>query len=265
MTARRRVTSSVLVDLDRLVTAGDRAVLETLWRVRLASGPQLQALHHGGDGEAAKQRRIRQLSRMSRLQLVVRLDRRIGGVAGGSRASVYALDVAGLRLVDPTGAARRPWVTSSPFVAHSLAVTQLYVDLVTAERLGRLELIRFDCEPRCWRHFTDRRGEPVDLKPDADVIVGAGEFEHHAFVEIDLATESRPRIRAKTQRYIDYDATGREQDCRGVRPRVVWATTTDQRRQLLAETLAPFERTLPGVFVATTTDRLIDVIGGAGT
>ncbi len=171
---------------------------------------------------------------------------------------MYVLDRDGLRLLDPTLPARRPWTTSTPFVAHAIAVTQLLVDLTLAERAGDLELLNFDAEPRCWRRFRTRSGETVTLKPDADVTVAIGEFEYHAFIEVDLATESRPRIQAKSRLYHDYLESGAEQQKRGVTPRVLWLTTTTERCAAISDALSQVTRAMPAVFHAALLEQLVE-------
>lgn len=231
------LTSHRLSSLQANLTPEDARVLEDLQKVRVATGLQLQRLHHG-TGDAAKQRRVRQLSRMSRMRLITRLARRVGGVTGGSVSSVYALDLAGLRLLDTSGRPRRPWTPSTPFVAHAVAVTELYVQLVEAARIGRIELLGFDAEPRCWRHYTDGRLEPATLKPDADVTLAVGDFEHHWFIEVDLGTESAPRVVAKARQYLDFYGTGDELQSRGVVPRVLWVVPDERRRLQVTDALA---------------------------
>lgn len=237
MTRRPYVTSQRLEDVQQRLTDHDREVLTTLRKVRVATGLQLQRIHHGVD-HAAQQRRIRQLNRLARWQLVTRLNRRIGGLGSGSVSSVYCLDVAGLRLLDLTGSrARQPWTPSTPFVAHGLAVTELYVGLIEATRAGTCELVDFTAEPKCWRPFTGRHGDRVTLKPDAHAVVAAGEFEHHWFIEVDRATEARPRILTKAKTYLDYHRTGIEQDQHDVFPRVLWVAPDERRTRQLAEVL----------------------------
>jgi hypothetical protein len=237
VTRRSYVTAHRLDGLHGQLTDADWAVLDHLRRLRVATGLQMQRLVHG-QGEAAKHRRLRQLTRLSRLRVVTRMERRaIGGIGGGSRPSVYVLDVSGLRLVNPQSKARRPWQPSTPFVEHAVMVSEVFVGLVEAERRGRLELLGFDAEPRCWRHWPNRHGEAVTLKPDADVTVAVGEFEHHWFVEADRATESLPRITRKAAEYVDYLATGAEQAKRGVVPKVAFIVPDERRLEAVADAL----------------------------
>lgn len=227
--SHRYVTAQRLADLHDRLDDRDWSLVRDLRRVRVLSGLQVQQLHHG-DGESAKQRRVRQLGRLSRWQVIRRLERRIGGVNGGSVSSVYSLDVAGQRLADITDGQRRsPWTPSSPFVRHALTVSDAYVRLRLAERAGQVELVGFDTEPDCWQHYHDHGGEQVVLKPDAYVVTAEGDFEHHAFVEIDLGTEGTKRIRTKMRSYADYIDSGVAAARHGVVPLVVWASPLPSR------------------------------------
>lgn len=237
MTRRMYVTSRRLDGLHHRLTESDWQVLAELRKLRVLTGLQLQRLVHGSD-DGAKHRRLRQLARLSRMQVIARMERRaIGGVGGGSRPSVYVLDVAGLRLVDSTGQARRPWQPSTPFIEHAVMVSEVYVQLVEADRRGDAELLHFDAEPKCWRHWQDRHGDAVTLKPDADATLGVGDFELHWFLECDRATESRPHITRKAREYTDYFETGAEQATRGVTPQVLWIVPDERRKAVIADAL----------------------------
>lgn len=263
MNRPRYLTAQRLTDIQRQLTDHDREVLTTLRKVRVATGVQLQRVHHTGSGGAAKQRRIRQLTRLTRWQLVTRLNRRVGGLEGGSVSTVYCLDVAGLRLLDLTGnRIRNPWTPSTPFIAHSLAVTELYVGLIEATRAGACELADFTAEPKCWRTFTGRHGDKVTLKPDAHAIVAVGEFEHHWFIEADRATEPRPRILAKARTYLDYHRTGIEQDQHDVFPRVLWVAPNERRTDQLTEVLERLTIDERSIFSVTTDAAAIDALTG---
>ena len=258
------LTSRRLHSIQQQLTSRDREILKTLRDVRVATGLQIQRLHHGL-GDAAKQRRIRQLTRLARWQLVTRLNRRVGGIEAGSISSVYTLDVAGLRLLDVTSTrVRKPWTPSTPFVAHALAVTELYVGLVEANRAGFAELVSFDAEPRSWRSFTSRRGDNITLKPDAHAVVGVGEFEPHWFIEVDRSTETRPRILAKSRIYVDYQETGIEQDRHEVFPRVLWVTPDERRRAELDAVLLGLPLAERSIFDVTTDAEAIASLRGEG-
>lgn len=145
----RYVTPAVLRQLEQSLSERDRLVLATLRQLRLATGDQLQRLHF--DGLTERQRR-RALASLETHRLIVRLARPVGGVRAGSAGSVFALDLAGQRLTASGGPAHggrteRPWTPGQPFMAHTLAITELYVQIVAAARSGHLELLRFQAEP----------------------------------------------------------------------------------------------------------------------
>src|SRR5690348_806582 len=68
----------------------DLEVLATLGRLRLLTGGQIQRLHMADGSSTTQARRSRaMLQRLTELRLVVRLERRIGGVRSGSSGFVY--------------------------------------------------------------------------------------------------------------------------------------------------------------------------------
>src|SRR5687768_5196430 len=110
MSGGSRISGRKLMELAAALGPTEQAVIQSLRRVRLASGAQLVRLHFTDRPHAAVQAR-RLLARMVEERLLCALGRRIGGVRAGSSGYVYALDVTGQRLADlgrPT-VARRPW------------------------------------------------------------------------------------------------------------------------------------------------------------
>lgn len=237
---RRYLSSSRLTVLAERLTELDRAILATLRRVRLASGHQLERLHFTPH-EARQRRRV--LASLVDRGLVARLPRVIGGVRAGSSGYLYALDVAGQRLTDQTGPARgqrlqRPWTPGTPFIAHTLLVTELYVALVEASRAPCFELLDFQTEPVCWRAFSGRGGGRVTLKPDAYVRVGSGDYEDHWFIEVDRGTEAPNTIQRKADLYRAYWSSGRElARTGGVFPRVLFLVPDETHHGVLVEVL----------------------------
>ncbi len=75
------------------------------------------------------------------------------------------------------------------------------------------------------------------LKPDAYAVVGTGEFEQHAFIEVDLGTTSSRRLAVKGQSYIDYHATRLEQRRVGVFPVVIWVANSTERTRVISRAL----------------------------
>jgi hypothetical protein len=192
------------------------------------------------------------MQRLADLKLVIRLGRRVGGVRAGSSGFVYGLSGHGQAVLDLDGLyggrRRRVWQTSPSFEDHVLAVSELYVGLVEAERAGKVELLAFEAEPGCWRRFSGNGGQVVALKPDAFVRLGIGDVERSVFVEVDRGTESAPTIARKCQTYLTYWRSGLEQARHEVFPAVVWLTITDRSRQRIAGVLKRLPTDAAGLF-----------------
>ena len=244
MSAAHRVTAARVEKLDAQLSARDRAVIETLDLLRVCCTRQIERLHFIRGTDLANARMCRKtLKRLVSLGVISRLERRVGGVRAGSSGFVYALDTAGQRLASASGPAggrrlRRPWTPGQAFLRHQLDVSKLYVRLQETERTGKLELLEFWAEPLCWRRFTGIGGVRTVLKPDAFVRVGAGEFEHLAFIEVDRATESASTIARKLAVYRRYFQTGREQDRFGTFPRVVFLVPSEERKAVIVDVFA---------------------------
>jgi hypothetical protein len=206
---------------DRL-SARDWAIIETINRLHLVTGHQLERLHFAdlAAGRSRTVTRSRTLARLVRWRVLVPLPRRVGGPRQGSTVTVYALDTAGgwlLRQRASQGTARRirrPGLSGERFVRHTLAVAELSVTLVEADRSGAFVLRDFQPEPR----WPDGLGGW--LKPDAYLVVSNGRVDHLWWVEMDLATESLPTIRRKLRTYLDFLSRG-GRGPRGAMPRVL--------------------------------------------
>lgn len=264
MSRRRSVTTRRLDDITARLDDLDWSVLADLDRLRMVTATQIQRLHHG-DGEAARKRRVRQLSRLSRMGLTMRMDGRIGGPEAGSFPSIYTLDVAGIRLLHPERSrSRRPWTPSNPYVAHHLAVAEVYVTLVELARTAGVdvEILSFTTEPACWRSWTSPLGAPMSLKPDAHVVLGAGSNEAHWWVEVDRASESLPRVLTKCRSYIAYWRTGIEESAVGVFPKVLWVVPDERRRGQLVKAVGRLDAEDRILFAVATDDEAAAAMAG---
>jgi len=223
--------------LDRLADdLADRelAILRSLDRIRLASASQLERLHF--DGSSARQRR-RVLESLAERRLLCRLDRVVGGRRAGSSGYLYALDVAGQRLLARrTGLpVRRPTTPGAPFVAHTLDVSELYVGLVEAERRGVTQILDFQADPAAWRRYPGPGGGTAVVKPDAFVRLASGGYEDAYFVEVDRGSEAPSTLARKADTYRAYYASGLEQRRHGVFPRVLWTVPNERRHQTVVD------------------------------
>jgi hypothetical protein len=218
--------------------------------LRLAGAGHLERLHFREGSPVTQGRRCRRvLQRLTDHHLIGRLERRVGGVRAGSAGFIYRIAPKGLQVLDLLGdgsgaSYRRRPEPSRHLGDHTLAGTELYVALVEAERAGRLEVLRHEPEPNCWRTYLGHGGQRVVLRPDGLVVTAApeGQTEHWWFVEVDLGTEAPTTIRSKVHAYQAYAATGQEQAAHGVFPRVAFLTTTERRAAVLDRAI----RSVPG-------------------
>jgi len=252
------VTSRRLDELVRSLSERELAVIGTLDRVRVATGRQLE---RSCFPDVTRRQTRSVLTSLADRRLLARLPRVVGGVRAGSGGYVYTLDVAGQRLVRPDQVRRhRPWPIGMSFLAHSLAVSELFVRLVEAERAGRLRLVSFVTEPACWRSFHGPGGVRTVLKPDAALVARLGRFEDWWFVEVDRGTESRPTLARKFDLYRAFWQSGMEQARIGVFPRVLWLVPDEQRRAALVEIVGRQPGEAWTLFVVTTETQAVDCL-----
>jgi hypothetical protein len=231
----RYVTAARAQRLASRLSDRERAVLASLRRLRVATSAQLERLHFA---EVTPRQARMVLASLVEQGLIARLPRRVGGVRAGSAGYVYVLDVAGQRLSPLSGRrVQRPWPVGTPFLAHSLAVSELYVRLMEAERQGRAELRlgEYRTEPACWRRFAAPGAGRLTLKPDAEVTLRLGRFEDRWFIEVDRATESRSTLDRKLGCYVRYWQSGQEQARLGIFPKVLWIVPDSARVDVLVD------------------------------
>ncbi|WP_430478123.1 replication-relaxation family protein [Streptomyces sp. P11-1] len=253
--------------LRKRLSERDFAVLAVLQRVRLASLRQLQRLLVTDGSSRARTRRAQLLlTRLTKLGLVTRFSRTIGGIRAGSSGYIYGLSGLGQAVLDTGGPLggkrRRVWESKPYFQDHMLEVAELYVQLVEQHRLGEGDLLAYDAEPAAWRHFTGPGGELVMVKPDAFVRIGTGAVERSSFVEVDLTTETLPTIQRKSQRYIDYWRSGTEQQRHGVFPKVVWLVQNERRAERIAGVIKKLAHDAQNLFAVGLLGNSARLLGG---
>jgi hypothetical protein len=259
---RRRLSPRQLAAISDQLSSRDHKALRTVSRFRVMSGRQLQELLWDEVSPNARARIARRgLARLARLGVLQPLARRVGGERSGSASTTFAVGRAGQYLVQSgQRSERRVRAAQTPgarYLAHTLAVAQLYVNLIAAERQEQAELIRFEPEPECWRPYMVGFGARQVLKPDAFLKLARGEYEFSWFIEQDMATEALTTVKSKAARYHDYFRTGTEQAARGVFPRVLWIAPDEDRAEDIRETLTQLPAAAHRLFVvATTADAL---------
>ena len=245
-----RISPSRLDEIAARLQEHDWKVLNFVSGCRLATGRQLViglylADRQSDPGKARVARR--HLKRLSDWRILDPLPGRwIGGVRGGSDTLVYGVGTAGARLIARRGLRRsRLGRPGARYVDHTLACTQVAVDLRLAVAHRELDLIEIQHEPQCWRSYLGGLGERLTLKPDLFVRVArpGSAHEYRAMLEVDRATESDRTIRGKAERYLSHYRSGEELRHHAIHPRIVWTAPTpgrsSQLRHLLGGLPAP--------------------------
>jgi hypothetical protein len=247
----QRLGARRLDHLKTQLSERDQALLASIGQLRLATSRHLEALHFADAATplTAARKARRALQRLAILGLTRRLERQIGGLHAGSAGFIYTLTQAGQRLLDQPGARKRVGEPSALFVAHTLALAELFVALTLAARANDgLELLDLQTEPTCWRGWTNLGGGPELLRPDLYLAVGVGADELRWFVELDRGTEHRPALNRKCHAYQDYFESGVEQSRDDVFPRVAWLVPDTTRAAVLADVVAANPRFTPELF-----------------
>jgi protein involved in plasmid replication-relaxation len=225
----------------------DREIVQLVGKLSLVSGQQIRRVCFVGSGNSRtdEQRARRALLSLTRLGVLARLERRVGGARSGSEGFCYRLAPAGRRLMRRWAGdseAGRSWSLPEPgerFVRHRLAVSDVYVRLVEMTRqkeAADIEVIAFEAEPACWRAFIGYGGVRSMLKPDAFVRLGVGAHERWWFVEVDLGTVSRRTRESQAGAYRTYWRSGAYGD---VMPRVLWLTPNELIRERALAAIRP--------------------------
>jgi Replication-relaxation len=250
---RRHLSPRQLTAISEQLSPRDYEALRVVGRFRVMSGAQLQELLWAEISAPARARVARRgLSRLVRLGVLEPLARRVGGERAGSASTTFAVGRAGQYLLKSGRRVRAAYTPGARYLAHTLAVAQLYVELVAAQRLGSVELVGFEPEPESWRPYMAGFGARQVLKPDAFLKLAIGDYDFSWFIEVDMATEALTTVKAKALRYHDYYRTGTEQAARGVFPRVLWIAPDTGRAETIRETLAQLPTDAHRLFAVTT-------------
>jgi hypothetical protein len=247
----------------------DRAIVETVARLTLVSGRQLTDLlfsdvpHLG----TRTRRAGRVLGRLVEQRVLDHLERRRGGFGGGSSAWVYALGPAGRRVVaywagEGLPRSRSAHEPGAMWTAHTLAISDLYIRLRQAERVGRGELLAFDVEPACWRRYSRLGGTAGVLKPDVYVEVGAGDWIDSFFIEQDMGSEHRGQLTRQHHAYAEHFRAGVEQAKTGIYPGVLWVVPDAKRASLLADIHRGLPEQTRRLFTVAISGQALEVLCG---
>jgi hypothetical protein len=267
----RYLTATRLHELEAKLTERDLSLLRFVTDLRFMSGAQLTRLcFAAGDDPLAEARAARRaLLRLTRLDVLARLPRPVGGVRAGSAGFVYHLGLAGQRLsiergLLPERRGRRSTSPGTLFVRHALQVAELHTRLTEADRSRRFELLELAAEPACWRSYGGIGGQRLTLKPDSYVRLGVGAYEHSYFIEVDRGTEGTRALTTQMQHYVSYHHSGHEQAAHGVFPKVLWLAPSDQRASVMAACVRRLPKTGRELFGVASFDEALTVMAAAG-
>lgn len=237
----------------------DLTILTLVASARVVSGRQVERAcfpAEAGTPPTTARRCRRVLSRLADEGCLRRLERRIGGSRAGSADYVYRIGGRGRTALGLSGRAGR-WEPGERFVAHQLAIAEVHVELLAAERRGLVTVGSIEHEPATWRRFLD--GEAMArLKPDLLVEFSTPDgWELRWWVEVDRATEHVPTVLRKAERYERYWRSGAEAAVHPVFPRVLWSVPDESRVAELRSGLAARQLT-PELFVVTTAAQTVN-------
>ena len=219
-----------------LTTLSDRdwAIVDSVDRLRLVSSSQLERLHFHSftTPHSRSVKRSHVLKRLVDGRVLIPFERRVGSSQRGSDKLCYALDSAGLQLMRLRANAdgrerlvRRPRLPGERSVRHTLAVSELYVSLVERARIEQFTLAHFTVEHRA----AVRDGLGGWIRPDALVQLRRASMSDYWWIEVDLATESLPTVRAKLLAYLNFMARG-QLGPDDIVPRVLIGVPDERRR-----------------------------------
>jgi hypothetical protein len=249
---RQRLGAAGLSTIKSQLTERDLAIVRTIQACRLATTRHIERLHFSQITSLYTRSRIcrRVLQRLSDDEVLRRRARRIGGMRAGSASYVYALGPAGARLT--TGKRTHHYTTepSDYFLKHTLALTELYVQLHEHAAWGSFQLLEIQTEPPCWRTFTSLEAGTQVLKPDMYVRMSRNDEEFSYFIEMDRGTTYATSLLRKIRAYEQYYLTGKEQETHAVFPQVVWMVPDGKRKKLLTEFMEAANKRVPGMMAA---------------
>lgn len=259
-----RITAARLWRLLQELPERYTAVLPHLAAARVLSGAHLDRLlaDEATSLETVGRVRRRILARLTEAGLVSTLQRRIGGARAGSAGLVYALTAAGHKFLallagqPMPGRIRHSRTPSVMFLAHSLDIAEIYVQLTEASRdRADFTVPTFRTEPATWWPTADSR----HLRPDAYTVLDAGSHQDCWWLEIDRATESPNRLALQIRDYITHATTsGTGPD--SYLPGVLFTAPDQQRTNVIRAVIDATPGSDAVLFNVTTHQQAVEVL-----
>jgi hypothetical protein len=246
------------------LTSRELEIVRMLACVQVATTGQIGRVVFGGAPPTSAALARRHLARLARSGLVRRFVDRSRDRKVGAPGYVHALTAAGLRLAGAEHGSgvrqRTAYRPSERYLAHRLAISELYVRLHEQQHAGGAAVRDFAAEPACWRRYKGPAGEVRTVKPDALVRLGAGGVELSWFVESDLATERPGAVADKCDAYLAYEFSGEEQRQVGVFPRVIFIVPSDARAAAIVQVVRGQPADAQGLFVVAVEEAALAVM-----
>lgn len=244
-------------------------ILQFLADARMATSSQIARLFFAETStQRAKIRRANLATKqLKEAGLIYRQPRKIGGWTKGSASYVWSLTYKGWKKLKEQDNSlslrfRNKVDFSQNHVEHTLAVTEIFVELKELERLGKIELEEFQFEPKSWRYYSDIGGSSLILKPDAFAKIVVGEYEDFFFFELDRSSESLTRIVNTCKKYVHYYNTGIEQRVNKVFPFVLWIVPDERRKENISKVIHQKLNNFWQMFQVVTLDEFENFIQG---
>jgi hypothetical protein len=254
--------------LDRIASEVSDLDLEVLGFVgtyRLVTGKQLvRRFWLAADADEDRRARVgrRALKRLSDWRVLDPLPGRArGGVRGGSDTLIYSVGVVGAKLLAWHGlTSKRLGKPSERLTAHTLTICELAVRLHEAR--ATIECIETHAEPECWFSFLGPMLAQLWAKPDLylRLALPGGEWESSWFCELDMDSENKGTLLAKSRRYLDHYRSGSFQRDHGVYPKVLWIVPDSRRATQLEEILRQLPADARRLFAVCRFDDAIDFL-----
>lgn len=237
------------------LTARDLAILELIYRYRHVEARHVRALVGGSDQQITRRLQglfhNRYLGRYGRrVRMRVELD-------PGAPLIAYGLELKGARTLAEHFGRRAAEIgaetetvrwkkeytrRSEWFLEHHLMISDFRCNLeLTLREMPDVELVTWDQSKDTWFRvkIPNQRNRTARVAPDAYFVLRDHGNLRYFFLEVDRGTEEHRRIVAKFVAYWWYLQHPAFTDAVGRRPRVnvLFATTTDTRRDHLERTL----------------------------
>ena len=264
-----RISQRYLYHGDKPMTNQHFEILQFLADASLATSSQLARLFFAESPTHRSQIRRSNLAtkQLKEAGLIYHQPRKIGGWTRGSSSYIWSLTYKGWKKLKEINSSislrfRNRVDFSQNHVEHTLAITEIFVELKELERLGKIKLEEFHYEPKSWRYYSDIGDSSLVLKPDAFAKITVGEYEDFYFFELDRSSESLTRIVNTCKKYIHYYNTGIEQRVNDIFPFVLWIVPDERRKENISNAIHLRLNNFWQIFQVVTLDEFSQFIHG---